>query len=315
MIPVPGPVKPLREKAYTTAVKAADASRKVGEVLGLSQALPSQARTLGWKVRNRLETRRQIADRVDSDTYLLADVPRCGIGWMRHMVATALHWIATGHKRKFDFLEMYRYVPTMHGQEDLYQPYRHQDRWAYLKTHSRYFPAFERGLVQYRDSYRSLRSQMAMNLMSEGRDALGKAEDPDYQTDFLVDQARRHLSFYESWLEPLQEHPERFMAIRYDELVDQTEPLIRKVFPFISIDPSDLPDGAITEIAGMYTKEDTGQPEMAGATDEEAWEVKYDLLEKAEEFINRKELERRDPELAGRLAELHDAFDNLRTRP
>ena len=269
--------------------------------------------------------KKRILQRVDADTILLADYPRCGVNWLRMIFATVLNYRESGEFRKITHEEMLNYCPSIHGHET-YRPYHFNGGISFLKTHSHYYPEFKRAIMIYRESYEAIKS--IFTLEKYNLDKLAQVHRPDLrgndqrnialsgkkieglsaEESFLLHWSKEYISHHETWLQAVQARPEHFLVIKYEDMVDNCEGLLPEIILFSGLQSSNLNEKKISMLSSMYTRSSSN------------WQTSADL-----EFRNRKfnelssiicpsELKRLDSNLEHRIRKMHHQLDALRLK-
>jgi len=293
--------------SLTVAVlqKGIDLAQRAGLSRWASPGVRSFLRnTLGWAVLTR-----QITARVDPKTILLAEFPRCGVTWLRFLIATGLHHQRTGEIRKLSHDEMEAYAANLLGREKLYRPYRFAHGYSVLKTHSFFDPRFERAIVIYRNPFDAIRSYYAMEMMA---DPLRPANLLTNEETYLIRRVGEFITYYEGWLPAIRRHPDRYLAIRYEELLTPPGALLRKVFAFLHIGAADLPAHHLARIAGLYERSDANFAGLSAAERNTAAAKKTDIFKRIERVMTPENLERLRPSLYARSNALLDELDRVR---
>ena len=262
-----------------------------------------------------LAIRSQVASRVDAKTILLADFPRCGVGWIRFAMATVLHYHETGEFRKLTHDEMYRYAPTLTGQEKVYRPYHFNGRDNLLKTHYDFHPRFRRAIIIYRNPFDAIRSVYTLDHMEGNGNPYQPLGSLSADESYLVERAREYLRFHESWLVPIVASPDRYLVIKYEEMLELTGEILKACFDFLKIDVSTLPPDGMVRLAAMYGRTDVTRPFMLQRIElDEAVRRKREMFQAIQPLMAPEAMRRIDPGLAAQLKEVVAKMDAVRWR-
>jgi hypothetical protein len=254
---------------------------------------------------------KQIKSRVDKFTVLLADYPRCGIGWLRFVIATVLHYYHTGGFRKLSSSEMYTYVPTLAGRE-IYKPFYFNGRYSLLKTHYKYIPDFRQAIIIYRNPFDAIRSYYTHKLMEEGDIVCKNFAGFTKEESFLIVQIQEYIDYYEGWLRPLILYPDCYLMIKYEDLLKKTKELFKKIFEFLKIDILCLSSERFDKLVKMYNRTDVSIPLERKKEPNEAFRIKFDIFRQIQPRMTKDTLYRFNPNLVRRLDDFMQKIDSLR---
>lgn len=255
---------------------------------------------------------RRISTRVDAKTFMLAEYPRCGVTWLRFLIATGLHHQRTGEIRKLSPAEMEAYAPNLAGDEAVHGMHRFAGDFSVLKTHLQFNRRFERAVVIYRNPFDAIRSLYAMEVMV---DPLRPLESLLSEDSYLAHQAGEFIAFYESWLPAIQDHPERYLLIKYEDLLNPPGVLLGKVFDYLRIDAANRSAATLREMAGLYERSDANFSSLDAEQRKLAASNKERIFNKISSLVAPAALEREQPALHEKLKNLMGTLDQLRCRP
>lgn len=287
--------------------------RDFGRQKAVINLIPAPLYLFLYKSLSRTFYRQQIKSRVDDNTVMLADYPRCGIGWLRFAIATFLHYQKSGEFRKLAPAEMYIYVPTLAGREK-YQPFYFNGRRSLLKTHHQYTPEFRQAVIIYRNPYEAVRSYYTHKLMEEGviicpaRDGLKQPE------CFLADQIGEYINFYSGWLEQASLYPGRYLLVKYEDLLRDSAGLFRGIFNFLKIDITTISEEEFNALAEMYQRTDVSVPLVGKKLPAEAFRIKSEIFKAVQPVMAPETLSRIDPGLKKQVEAIIEKMDALRLR-
>ncbi|MBN3040444.1 MAG: sulfotransferase domain-containing protein [Candidatus Omnitrophica bacterium] len=253
---------------------------------------------------------KQISQRVDENTILLADYPRCGIGWLRFVLSSALHLENKGEILKLNHDQMHKYAPTLAGRV-FHKAYRFGNDYNLLKTHYRYDQRFKKAVVIYRDPFKAIRSYYAHQLMEEGSIITRPYRGLSRDDSFLISQAEDFIRFYQSWLFKLEKDPGNFFLLKYEDLLSNPVELFSGVFDFLNIE---LNARDIDKLANLYRKEDVSTPLNTDKSPEEAFRDKAEIINRITPVMTSENLKRLNPGLEERLNQVMIKLDSLRKR-
>ena len=263
--------------------------------------------------------------RVNSNTILLADYPRCGVAWLRFSLATVLHYRETGEFRKMTHKDLEVYCGTIHG-HDKYKPYYFNGGASFLKTHSHYYPEFRRAIMIYRNSYEAIKSMYTKEKYNqkeishlytvnyfrgtkrEGLRLSGdKVEGLSENESFLVYWSREYVFHHETWLQAIHADPENFLVIKYEDMIENCAGLLPQIISFSGLDHPPLSNKEIKNLATMYTRDYTNW------TKPQDLEYRNQKFEELQGIICARELKRLDAQLEYQIEEIHNKLDKIRT--
>ncbi len=259
------------------------------------------------------KTKRHVRGKVDPKTIMLADYPRCGISWIRYLLATTLHYRTSGEVRKLSLKEVYAYVPTLVGDEKDKRFYFNGEN-SLLRTHHRYYDKFKQAIVIYRDPYTTLRSHFTHLVMEGEKIGYNALRGLSIEETFLKMEAREFLIYYESWIRQVIARPDSFLLIKYEDLLAHTEPIFKKMLSFVKIDDTAMSPDVISEIAGMYHKTDITVPLVGKKNPDEAFQMKYDMFTRITPIMSQAVLRRIAPRLERELGNLLEHLDSAREK-
>lgn len=264
--------------------------------------------------------------RVNGRTILLADYRRCGVAWLRFTLATVLHYRETGEFRKMTHKDLEVYCGSIHGHER-YKPYYFNGGMSFLKTHSHYYPEFKRAIMIYRNSFEAIKSlytqeRYSLNNISElytidifrgtKRQGLAlsgeKIDGLSENESFLVYWSREYVSHHETWLRAINVDPEKFLVIKYEDMIKNCAGLLPQMISFSGLDNPPLSEQEIETIATMYTRGYSNWPKPQDL------EYRNQKFEELEEVICARELKRLDPHLEYQVQETHNKLDKIKTK-
>lgn len=256
----------------------------------------------------------QIKSRVDDYTVLLADYPRCGIGWLRFVIATVLHYQCAGEFRKLSPWEMYKYTPTL-ADKGSYAPFYFNGRYSLLKTHLGHTPQFKRGVIIYRNPFDAIKSFYAHKLMEEGEVVCVTTRDINKEESFLLREIREYINFYETWMKQIILYPQNYLLIKYEDLLINTAGLFETIFKFLMIDITNLPQGGLNTLAEMYKRTDVSTPLIGKRDLKEAVDIKLNIFNRLENVFTSDNLFRLDSCLGKQVDSVISRLDTLRCKP
>jgi len=267
------------------------------------------------KILSYIKTKRQIREKVTNHTVLLADYPRCGIGWIRYMLATALHYNATGMLKKLSNSEMYVYAPTLAAIDEKLKPYYYKEDYYLLKTHHKYYDNFRKAIIIYRDPYPTIKSYYTHILMESGRVPVRCTENITLEETFLVVEMKKYIRIYETWSKQVKKNPKSFFLVRYNDLLHYTKELFEKMLVFLEIDYNNLKQaGHLSDIINMYKKTDISVPRFNKQPPEEAFREKEEIFKKIEKVMTEKTLKKIAPQLVERVDELFTEMELMKVK-
>ncbi len=288
--------------------------RQVGVASPLRRLVPAGARSWLREWTERAVVESQVARRVNDRTILLADFPRCGIGWIRFAAATVLHYQETRQWRKLSWEEMYRYAPSLSAARD-FTPYRYQGGDNLLKTHYPYHRAFRRGIIIYRNPFDAIRSMFALDHMDGKGNPYATLAGSSPQESYLIGRVKEYLEFHESWLAPITAQPKRYFVVKYEEMLRAAPCVLTRLVAFIGLEGAALPRKAIDELATMYGRADVSPPMREMLAIDEAMRRKYDYFEQIQPVTTPETLRRLDAGMAQRVDDIVTRMDATRWQP
>lgn len=282
---------------------------------GMRHRLPPALRAPLRRVVVWLTLHAQVASRVDRHTILLADFVRSGIGWIRFTVATVLHYHRTGEFRKLAHAEMCLYATTLLDPDKTFQPFVFNGQDNLLKTHHEFHPSFRRAIIIYRNPFDAIRSMYALDHVG-GRGTpyarIGSLSDEEI---YVLERVREYIRFHESWLPPILAHPDRYLVIKYEEMLESTEAVLAAIFTFLNIDVSTLPGCGLAELATMYSRTEVTRPVTRHPMElDDAVRLTREAREYIQPVTTADTLRRIDPGLEAQLREVVARMDAVRVR-
>ncbi|OGS43994.1 MAG: hypothetical protein A2539_07670 [Elusimicrobia bacterium RIFOXYD2_FULL_34_15] len=258
------------------------------------------------KIFGYLKVKKQIKERVTKHTVMLADYPRCGVGWIRFMLGTVLHYNSTEELKKLTKLEMYKYAPTIAGTEKKFEPFYFNGDKYLLKTHYKYFKNFNKAIIIYRNPFDAIKSYYTHLLMETGKVSYKRIGKLSLEETFLLIGVKNYIRTYETWFEQIKRKPKQFLLIKYEDLLKNTEKLLEDMIIFLEIDYGKLKQMRyLTKIANMYKKTDVTMPRENKQYPAVAFKEKEDIFRKVETIFNENILGTISPEL---LREVNKLF-------
>lgn len=256
----------------------------------------------------------QIKSRVDDYTVLLADYPRCGIGWLRFVIATVLHYQCVGEFRKLSHSQMYKYTPTLAGREK-YAPFYFNGKYSLLKTHLSCMPQFKRGIIIYRNPFEAIKSFYTHKLMEEGEVVCVTTHNINKEESFLLREIREYINFYETWMKQIIRYPQNHLLIKYEDLLINTKGLFEAIFKFLRIDITNFPQEGLNTLAEMYKRTDVSTPLIGKRDLSEALTIKFNIFKGLEQVFTKDSLLRLDSCLGKQVDSVIARLDTLRCKP
>ena len=296
-----------------TAMRILQQLRGIARRTGFRDAMPTTLRRWMADRLLRLTIEMQVTSRVDPQTILLADFPRCGMGWIRFLLATVLHYQNTGAFRKLTFDDMYPYAPTLTGREATYQPYRFHGGSHLLKTHAPYHPQFRRAIVIYRNPYEAIRSNYTLDITEEAGSPYGRLRGHSEEETYLVEMAREYITFHESWLSAIRACPSAFLVVKYEDMVTHPLDILRQILSFLALDAA-LPPNGLEQLASLYTRTDVSPPFRNRLPLEEGLRRKAASFQRLQPIMQPAVLGGIAPELERALMASVEAMDHVRCR-
>ncbi len=260
------------------------------------------------KLMDLMKMHKEINERVDDNAVIMADFPRCGVGWLRFMIATVLHFRITGEYKKLSFMEMYKYTPTLAGKEK-YAPFYFNNNVTLLKTHRDYNHKFKSALIIYRNPFEAIRSYYTLIKMENSKFYLLGYNNLPEEERFLVKATKEYISFHKTWIEQVKKNPDKFLIVKYEDLLVAADKIMPCILDFLKIKYNDLPQNAMVEIASMYQRTEVSKPTMKGKTMEDAIIEKKKLFEKLNPIFCEENLKKVVPDLAKKLMDVYQEFE------
>jgi len=279
----------------------------------IRKAIPKPLLLASYEVLRKIFYQMKVRECVDDDTIMLADYPRCGIGWFRFVIATVLHYQRRGDFHKLTHSEMYDYAPTL-AAKGKHKPFYFNTTFSLLKTHHNHLSAFKRGVVVYRNPFEAIRSYYTHKTMDEGEIICKDISGLSKEECFLLQEAKNYIDFHKSWLSQIILHPNYYCVIKYEELLQNPAKLFAKVFDFLKIDITNLPDKGMEELAVMYRRRDVSIPTLEGKDTEGAFRAKFDIFKRIEAVVSKDTLCKLNQNLAKEIRVIVEKMDSVRCR-
>ncbi len=260
---------------------------------------------------------------INDKSILLADYPRCGVNWLRFVLATLLNYRMTGEIRKLTIAEMGKFAPTVHSHGN-FDSHCFNDGASFAKTHSHYFPEYRRAVMIYRNPFEAIKSlhthesytlddvdfeltdvpkRFGVELSGEKIEGLSQNE------SFLHYWCQEYVTHHETWLAAIHARPSDFFVVKYEDMLEHCEKLLPAIISFVGLETPTLTNEQISMLAAMYTRRHAN------------WRTENDIAYRNRKFrelenvICVSELERLNSGLAARVAEIRSELDSVRVIP